>query len=61
MGALTDHRLDQQFYQNAYAKVTFTRDDLSPDGKWLIVSCWKNTHADRCLYINKLVNAITLY
>ena len=26
MGALTDHRRDRQFYQSAYAKVTFTRE-----------------------------------
>lgn len=31
MGALTDHRLDQQFYQSAYAKVTFTRDGVDWD------------------------------
>lgn len=31
MGALTDHRLDQQFYQRAYAKVTFTRDGVDWD------------------------------
>ena len=28
MGALIDHRQDQQFYRNAYAKVNFTRDDV---------------------------------
>jgi len=28
MGALIDHRQDQQYYQNAYAKVTFTRADV---------------------------------
>lgn len=31
MGALTDHRLDQQFYQSAYAKVTFTRGGVDWD------------------------------
>jgi len=31
MGALTDHRLDQQFYQSAYAKVTFTREGVDWD------------------------------
>ena len=28
MGALIDHRQDKQYYQNAYAKVTFTRADV---------------------------------
>jgi ribosomal protein S18 acetylase RimI-like enzyme len=28
MGALTDHRLDQEFYHSTYAKVTFTRDGV---------------------------------
>jgi ribosomal protein S18 acetylase RimI-like enzyme len=31
MGALTDHRLDQQFYQSAYANVTFTCDGVDWD------------------------------
>ena len=28
MGALIDHRDDQNFYRNAYAKVTFSRDGV---------------------------------
>ena len=28
MGALIEHRQDQQYYRNAYAKVTFTRDGV---------------------------------
>ena len=31
MGALTDHRLDQEFYQNTYANVTFTCDGVDWD------------------------------
>ena len=31
MGALTDHRRDRQFYQSAYAKVTFTREGADWD------------------------------
>jgi len=31
MGALIEHRQDQQYYQNAYAKVTFTRDGVDWD------------------------------
>lgn len=31
MGALTDHRLDHQYYQSAYAKVTFTREGVDWD------------------------------
>lgn len=31
MGALTDHRLDQEFYQSTYAEVTFTRDGVDWD------------------------------
>jgi aralkylamine N-acetyltransferase len=31
MGALIEHRQDQQYYRNAYAKVTFTRDGVDWD------------------------------
>ena len=31
MGALTDHRRGRQFYQSAYAKVTFTREGADWD------------------------------
>lgn len=31
MGALIEHRQDQQYYRNAYAKVTFTRDGVNWD------------------------------
>ena len=31
MGALIDHRDDQDFYRTAYAKVTFTRDGIDWD------------------------------
>tara|TARA_R110000868_G_scaffold6363_7_gene36111 strand:+ start:5337 stop:5831 length:495 start_codon:yes stop_codon:yes gene_type:complete len=31
MGALIEHRQDQNFYRNAYAKVTFTRDGVDWD------------------------------
>lgn len=31
MGALIEHRLDQQYYQNTYAKVTYTRDGVDWD------------------------------
>ena len=31
MGALIEHRQDQQYFQSAYAKVTFTRDGVDWD------------------------------
>ena len=31
MGALIEHRQDQEYYRNAYAKVTFTRDGVDWD------------------------------
>ncbi len=31
MGALIDHRQDQHYYRNAYAKVTFSRDGVDWD------------------------------